>query len=94
MDDKKITNSISTLSEQLLILESNQAALRAAVDVLKCLAAIEKSPDDPLKALNQLQELEKMLLKSDPNAPARQEAAEIIKAVKLWKKLGRGHHES
>jgi len=94
MDDERITNSIATLSKQLLILESNQAALRAAVSVLKCLTAIEMSPDDPLEALNRLQGLEKMLLKSDPNALARQEAAEVIEAVRLWKKLGGGHHES
>jgi hypothetical protein len=94
MDDEQIKNSIATLTEHVLVLESNLADLRAAVKVLKVYVVTQLTPDDPKEGLEQLESLEKMLLEHDPKAPARKEAADAIEAVKLWEKLGGGHYES
>jgi hypothetical protein len=52
------------------------------------------SPDDPSAALAKLEKLEKVLLDSDPNEQERKKAAEIIDAVKEWRKMGGQHHEA
>ncbi|HEV7512458.1 MAG TPA: hypothetical protein VGO27_12230 [Candidatus Acidoferrum sp.] len=88
MDDATIRDFIATISEQILILDRNLANLRAAVIVLQAVAALQTAPDDPLEAAKQLQNLEKMLLESDPKSHERKEVAEIIAAVKLLKKRG------
>ena len=76
---------MATVSEQILILDRNLANLRAAVIVLQAIAALQMAPDDPMEAAKQLQNLEKMLLESDPKSRERKEVAEIIAAVKLLK---------
>jgi hypothetical protein len=86
MDDATIRDFMATVSEQILILDRNLANLRAAVIVLQAIAALQMAPDDPMKAAKQLQNLEKMLLESDPKSQERKEVAEIIAAVKLLKK--------
>jgi hypothetical protein len=86
MDDATIRDFMATVSEQILILETNLANLRAAVIVLQAIAALQMAPDDPMEAAKQLQNLEKMLLESDPKSQERKEVAEIIAAVKLLKK--------
>jgi hypothetical protein len=58
------------------------------------IAATQLNPDDPLEALKLLQRQEKVYLSADPETPARQQAAEAIEAVKLWKKHGGGKHEA
>ena len=88
MDEATIRDFIATISEQILILDRNLANLRAAVIVLQAIAALQMAPDDPLEAAKQLQNLEKMLLESDPKSQERKEVAEIIAAVKLLKKRG------
>jgi hypothetical protein len=88
MDDATIRDFIATISEQILILDRNLANLRAAVIVLQAIAALQMAPDDPLEAAMQLQNLENMLLESDPKSQERKEVAEIIAAVKLLKKRG------
>ena len=88
MDDATIRDLFATASEQILILDRNLANLRAAVIVLQAIAALQMAPDDPLEAAKQLQNLEKMLLESDPKSQERKEVAEIIAAVKLLKKRG------
>jgi hypothetical protein len=90
MDDATIRDFIATASEQLLILDRNLANLRAAVIVLQAIAALQMSPDDPIEAAKQLQNLERMLLESDPKSRERKEVAEIIDAVKRLKKRGGG----
>ena len=77
---------MATISQQILILDRNLANLRAAVIVLQAIAALQMAPDDPMEAAKQLQNLEKMLLESDPKSQERKEVAEIIAAVKLLKK--------
>jgi hypothetical protein len=86
MDDATIRDFMATVSEQILILDRNLANLRAAVIVLQAIAALQMAPDDPMEAAKQLQNLEKMLLESDPKSQERKEVAEIIAAVKLLKK--------
>jgi hypothetical protein len=86
MDDAKIRDFMATVTEQILILDRNLANLRAAVIVLQAMAALQMAPDDPMEAAKQLQNLEKMLLESDPKSQERKEVAEIIAAVKLLKK--------
>jgi hypothetical protein len=88
MDEATIRDFIATITEQILILDRNLANLRAAVIVLQAIAALQMAPDDPLEAAKQLQNLEKMLLESDPKSQERKEVAEIIAAVKLLKKRG------
>ena len=85
MDDATIRDFMATVSEQILILDRNLANLRAAVIVLQAIAALQMAPDDPMEAAKQLQNLEKMLLESDPKSQERKEVAEIIAAVKLLK---------
>ena len=94
MDDAQINKFIATVSEQILILAGQVTKLQASVNVLKGLAILEMSPEDPLDGAKQLQALEKTLLRTDPNAQAHQEASEIIEAVKLWRKHGGGKHEA
>ena len=77
---------MATISQQILILDRNLANLRAAVIVLQAIAALQMAPDDPMEAAKQLQNLEKMLLESDPKSQERKEVAKIIAAVKLLKK--------
>jgi len=86
MDDATIRDFMATISQQILILDRNLANLRAAVIVLQAIAALQMAPDDPMEAAKQLQNLEKMLLESDPKSQERKEVAEIIAAVKLLKK--------
>jgi len=86
MDDAMIRDFMARVSGQILILERNLANLRAAVIVLQAIAALQMSPDDPIEAAKQLQNLERMLLESDPKSQERKEVAEIIAAVKLLKK--------
>jgi hypothetical protein len=86
MDDATIRDFMATVSQQILILDRNLANLRAAVIVLQAIAALQMAPDDPMEAAKQLQNLEKMLLESDPKSQERKEVAEIIAAVKLLKK--------
>jgi hypothetical protein len=93
MDQTTIQTTLDTLTEQFLILDKNLAQLKASVDVLKGILAIQLNPDDPLDGARQLRDLENQVLKFDSNAPARQQAAEVIEAVKLWKKHG-GPYES
>jgi hypothetical protein len=94
MDDTKIQNFIATISEQFIVLEEQIAELRASVTVLKGILAIQLSPDDPLEGAKQLRHLEDAVLKRDPNASARQQAADVIEAVRLWQKTGGGKHEA
>ncbi len=54
--------------------------------VLQAIAALQMAPDDPMEAAKQLQNLEKMLLESDPKSQERKEVTEIIAAMKLLKK--------
>jgi len=67
-------------------LDRNLANPRAAVIVLQAIAALQMAPDDPMEAAKQLQNLEKMLLESDPKSQERKEVTEIIAAMKLLKK--------
>jgi hypothetical protein len=64
------------------------------VTVLKGILAIQLSPDDPLESAKKLRDLEDIVSKLDPSAPARQQAADVIEAVKLWQKMGGGKHEA
>jgi hypothetical protein len=89
MDDQ-----ILTLTEQFLALEKRLSELRSSVTVLKGILAMQLSPDDPLEGAKQLRELEDTVSKLDPTAPARQQAADVIEAVKLWQKHGGGKHEA
>jgi hypothetical protein len=93
MDDAKRENAIATLTGQLLTLDKGLADLRASVTVLKGILAIQLNPDDPIDGAKQIRSLEDEVLKFDPNASARRQAADVIEAVKLWKKHG-GPHES
>ena len=93
MDGTKIQTTLETLTEQILSLHNTVAELRASVNVLKGILAIQLNPDDPADGAKQIQSLEAQFLNFDPNLPARQRAAEIIEAVKLARKHG-GSHES
>ena len=92
MDDETLKNAIQTLTEQLLALESAMATLKVSVIVLKVISAGQMYPDDPTKGIEQFRILEERVLQADPHAPARQQAAEAIEAVKLWRKHGGGKH--
>ena len=94
MDDEKVQHFITTLGEQFVICGQQIAALRASVSVLKIYVISQMSPDDPAEGLKQLQVLEQKLLENDPETLARQQAAEVIEAVKLWRKHGGGKHEA
>jgi hypothetical protein len=94
MDDKKIQNFITTIGEQFINLGQQMAELRASVTVLKSLAILDLSPEDPIGAATQLRNLEQIVLKSDPETSVRQQAADVIEAVKLWKQHGGGKHEA
>jgi hypothetical protein len=64
------------------------------VNVLKGTAAVQMSPDDPLEGAKQLQNLEKMLLESDPTHQELKKIADIIEAVKFLKKRGGSQDDS
>jgi len=83
MDD-----AIAGLLEQMLTLEKGLADLRASVTILKGVSAFQLNPDDPKEGARKIRDLEDHVLKFDPNASARQQAADVIEAVKLWKKHG------
>lgn len=89
MEDK----NMQKLLEQFLILEGQVSQLRASVFVLRGLAGVDLNPADPVEGLKQLQILEKKVLAADPNAQIRQEASEIIQALKAAKEKG-GPHEA
>jgi hypothetical protein len=94
MDDAQINKFIATVSEQMLILETQIVKLRASVTVLKGLAVLEMNPDDPLDGLKHFQTLEQTVRAHDPAAQAGEEALGIMEAVKLWQKHGGGKHEA
>ena len=89
MDD----DAISQLIEQMLTLNKSLAELRASVAVLKGVLAFQLNPDDPRDGARQIQDLQDRVLTSDPNASARQQAADVVEAIKLAKKHG-GPYES
>jgi hypothetical protein len=86
MEDK----NMQLLTEQFLILERQVAKLRASLLVLKGIVAMDLNPSDPIEAVKQIQALEDRMLNADPNNAARQQTAEILEAVKLWKMKGGG----
>ena len=90
MDDDKMKRFIETFSEQFLKLAEQVSELRASVNVLKIHLVSQLSPGDPAEGLKQLRVLEQKLLDSDQNEKGRKEAAEIIAAVRAWRKSG-GH---
>ena len=93
MEPEKIQSTLENLTEQILSLHNSMADLRASVNVLKGILAIQLNPDNPADGAKQIQSLEEKFLNFDPNLPARQRAAEIIDAVKLARKHG-GPHDS
>lgn len=89
MDEEKINNFVRSISEQMIHMGGALAQLRASVNVLKVYVASQMSPDDPSAALESLRQLEETLLANDQNEQERQEAAQIIDAVKEWRKMGK-----
>ncbi len=89
----KLATVQQSFLEQLLKLAGLVTELQASVNVLKLHAISQMFPGDPLEGLKQFRVLEQKLLDSDPNEKGRKEAAQVIEAVKLWKKHG-GPHES
>jgi hypothetical protein len=78
----------------MLILANQLTELRASVTVLKSLAILELSPEDPISGAEQLRNLEKTFLRNDPEHQKHEEVSEIMEAVKLWRKHGGGKHEA
>jgi hypothetical protein len=77
-DDDLLEKAILNLSKQMLNVERDLVALKAAVTVLKAYIAKRANPTDPQAVLKRLRETEKRLLDVDPNAVKRQEAADIF----------------
>lgn len=89
MSDEPI--KASDFAEQLLILNQQIGELRASVNVLKVLEALRLNPTDPASGVKAIQHLEQKQLSLDPSEQLRQEAFELIDAVKQWKKMGEPH---
>ena len=93
MDDEKLKRFIEmvgSLAEQFVKLEKQVAELRSSVRALQLIEARRLCQDDPLEGLKQLQALEQVILKSDPNEKERHQLSEVIELLKLWKKTGGG----
>ncbi len=88
MDEQKTQEAILTLSKQFIVMGDQIAMLRAAVNVLRVVAATELAPDDVAGFLKQLQALEQNLVDSDPETLKRQQAAEITDSILAWKRRG------
>jgi hypothetical protein len=89
MSDEPI--KASEFAEQLLILNQQLANLRASVNVLRVLEAKKLSPDDVRQGLEALVQLENIQLHADPSQKVLKESAELIDALKQWKKMGEPH---
>ena len=89
MSDEPI--KASDFAEQLLILNQQLVNLRASMNVLRVLEARRLSPDDVRQGLEALGQLENIQLNADPSHKVLKESAELIDAVKQWKKMGERH---
>ena len=85
---EKLQRANLELGKQLLILAENVAGLRASVSVLKLLVATRESPNDPEAALEVLRQAEKLALKLDPETSERQQAHDLIDALRVLKAPG------
>lgn len=82
MEKDRLEKAIVILCKQMLNVEQELVAQRAAVTVLRCCLAKELNPDDPLKFLEELREAAQRLVDTDPNTQRRQEASEIFDLLK------------
>ena len=97
MDDGRIDSLLTTvmdLGKQVLAMEGHLAELESAVGALKAFVAARMFPDEPQKALNQLQTLEKALLNSNPRTAQRKGTQEALEALQQWRRTGGPPHES
>jgi hypothetical protein len=90
MDDEIVKDFIRTFSEQFIKLAGQVAELRASVNVLKSVLAMQMCPDDPEEGVRQFRILEKKLLDADSSEKQRKEVVDIIDGVKAWRKKGGG----
>jgi hypothetical protein len=88
ISDKELGETLQAIAEHLLALDNTLARLGAGLTAVKAVLAIQMNPADPKQALESLNEIESRLAALDKTAPARQQAADVIEAVKLWEKHG------
>jgi hypothetical protein len=73
------------LSEQILIVRREIAALRSSVNALKALVATQISPDQPEEVLGRLQVAESTLAAADSTDQELKKALDTIEALRHWK---------
>jgi hypothetical protein len=94
MDDAKSHDLLTEIMEQLLTLGRNQAEMRVSLHVLKGLASIQMSPDDPIEGAKMLRTLEKQVAESDSNLGELREVSDLVERLKHWQQTGGGKHEA
>ena len=85
-DAKQLRNDILGITQRLFEMDGVLAELKASVNVLKVLAANAMNPDDFLKALQALHQMEGDL--HDANFAEREKALRIIDALRKKIKAG------
>ena len=91
MDDERLElllRSVMDFGEASPCYEDHLAELESAVGALKAFVAARMFPDEPQKALNQLQTLEKTLFNSDPRTAQRKIMQEAPEALQQWRRTG------
>ena len=83
MTEEKIVYTMQTIVKHLLTIDNVLAKLRTDLNVVTTLLAIQMGPTDPKDALAKIEKIQSEFAALDPNAPARQQAADLIEAVKL-----------
>jgi hypothetical protein len=88
VSEKELGGALQLVAEHLLAVDNTLAQLGAGVRAVKAILAIQMNPADPKQALASIEKIESSLAAFDPTAPARQQAADVIEAVKLFEKHG------
>jgi hypothetical protein len=86
--EKELGDALQTIAEHMLAVDNALAKLGVGLTAVKAVLAIQINPTDPKQGLARIEEIESTLASLDKTTPARQQAADMIEAVKLWEKHG------
>ncbi len=87
-----IGEALKKISEQMLAYENALAQLSYGLTTLKGFVADQISPGHVTDGLERIQRLQAELEQRDPSAKGRQEAADLLEAVRLMDKYGGPKH--
>jgi hypothetical protein len=88
VSEKQLGEALQLVAKQMHVVEEHLAQIAAGLLAVKGTLARHMDPSAPAQALKQIQDLEAVIAKRDPNAAERKKVSEVFEMLKLLEKHG------